>query len=182
MRRVSPLPNRAFDKSRLRQLGFHLDDSAPPRGFEAHAEALQPCRERPTQVMPATSRKHGMRGRSADMAFDQPVAGVPRSPGERSTSSCVPSARIRQPSAGCYGRLAPSCRRARARRSSPHIVQRPGFGVRLWSSHEPLCNWRPEQEILSKRIGKMRFFLSPRRGAAQQWLLMIIGGSAMNCR
>jgi hypothetical protein len=29
--RVSPLPNCAFDKSRLRQLGFRLDGSTPPR-------------------------------------------------------------------------------------------------------------------------------------------------------
>src|SRR5262245_28025457 len=30
--RVSPLPNRAFDKSRLRQLGFRSGDSAPLEG------------------------------------------------------------------------------------------------------------------------------------------------------
>jgi hypothetical protein len=31
VRRVSSLPNRAFDKSRLRQLGFRSDGSTPPR-------------------------------------------------------------------------------------------------------------------------------------------------------
>ena len=56
--RVSPLPNRAFDKSQLRQRDFRhrLGD------FKAHAEALQPCRKRPTQVMqpPAGNTRCGV--------------------------------------------------------------------------------------------------------------------------
>jgi hypothetical protein len=51
VRRVSPLPNRAFDKSRLRQLGFRRMVQHRLGDFEAHAEALQPCRERSAQIM-----------------------------------------------------------------------------------------------------------------------------------
>jgi hypothetical protein len=46
VRRVSP--SRAFDKSRLRQQ-HRLGD------FESHAEALQPCREGPAQIMQPSS-------------------------------------------------------------------------------------------------------------------------------
>jgi hypothetical protein len=120
---------------------------------------------------------------SADFAFDQPLKGVPRSTGERAASSCVPSARARQPSAGCYGRSAPGCRRARARRSSPHIVQRPGFGVRLWSAQERLCKWETRTRSSEQENREdASSFLAQRDGAARQWLLLIIGGSATNCR
>ena len=48
VRRVSPLPNRAFDytgPTSAQMIQHRLGD------FEAHAEALQPCREGPAQVM-----------------------------------------------------------------------------------------------------------------------------------
>jgi hypothetical protein len=49
--------------------------------FEAHAEALQPCREGPAQIMqPPTEIPDAVS--SADLAFDQPLKGVPRSPGK----------------------------------------------------------------------------------------------------
>ena len=60
--------------------------------LEAHAEALQPCRERSAQIVqhqPETPEAMS----SANFAFDHPLNGVPRSPGKTSASSarwCAP--------------------------------------------------------------------------------------------
>ena len=85
VRRVSPLPvvpliNSHYASSASAQMVQHrLGD------FEAHAEALQPCRERPAQVMqPPAGTPDAVS--SADLAFDQPPKGVPRWPGKTSAS------------------------------------------------------------------------------------------------
>ena len=51
VQRVSPLPNHAFDKCQLRRLTSAQMVQHRPGDFEAHAEALQPCRKRPAQVV-----------------------------------------------------------------------------------------------------------------------------------
>ena len=59
--------------------------------FKAHAEALQPCRESTAHScshQPETPDAVS----SADLAFDQPLEGVPRSPGKTSAMRWVEEA------------------------------------------------------------------------------------------
>jgi len=83
VQRVSPLPNRAFDIFRLRPSAQMVQHGLGD--FEAHAEALQPVarvRRRSCSHQPETPDAVS----SADLAFDQPLKGVPRSPGKTSAS------------------------------------------------------------------------------------------------
>jgi hypothetical protein len=52
--------------------------------FKAHAEALQPCRKRPAQVVQPPAGNTGCVERR--LCFDQPLKGVSRSPGKTSAS------------------------------------------------------------------------------------------------
>jgi hypothetical protein len=68
--------------------------------------------------------------------------------GTRATSSCVPSAPVRQTSAGCYGR---AVRVVPRHEEVGRAASCSGLVLVLDSG----AHGRPEQEVLSKRIGKM---------------------------
>ena len=86
VRRVSHLPNRAFDKSRLHRPGFRSDEfntaSVTSRRTPRRCSPVARVRRRSCSHQPETPDAVS----SADLAFDQPLKGVPRSPGKTSAS------------------------------------------------------------------------------------------------
>jgi hypothetical protein len=87
VRRVSPLPNLVpLINPDLRELSFRSDGSTPPRWLRGARRGAVALSRGSGAGHAATSRKHRMRCRALTLLFDQPLKGVPRSPGKTSAS------------------------------------------------------------------------------------------------